>query len=106
MPPVALAWMPSSTLRFRRSRSTCGSRSSPLPLPHASRGGVGATIVSGAERQLALVVESLPVAHKAVGAHLRVGADFGFELHGADGIGGASAGGLADKFRFLPEGRC
>jgi hypothetical protein len=50
-----------------------------------------------------VAVPAMPVIYKAVDAPLRVGADFGFKLHGADGVGRATARRFGEKFGLAGE---
>jgi hypothetical protein len=62
-----------------------------------------AIMVAIVEQMLTLAMQPLPVLDKAVGAHLRIGPDFGFELHRADSITGAATGRFGDKFGLAAD---
>ena len=62
-------------------------------------------LIVPARQFVALTAHLLPRLHEPVGAQFGIAADFGLQLHRADGISGATIGGLADQARFAREGR-
>ncbi len=60
--------------------------------------------VAGAGETATLCLKLLSGLDEAVGTQFGIGADLGFELHRADGIGGAADGGLDHEARMALEG--